>query len=234
MKLNYKSLAVIFSALAMVVCQPAAFDLNVDSWRTDASLFGGKAIVSTDGNTWGVVNAGQLRATFVGDIYNSYPQSWTTYCTDINVNLKSGVFEPLTWNEAELAEHYPVWTGSTALASSIYLTYRDDVASNSDAVGLQLAIWNALYNGSTWNEGVFQVKSASSGAFSYVDKIYGNLNELVAPELGSWWMPVSSDGSQRRNQGLIGNTVSVPEPGSTLVASLIGLLGLYGLRRRVS
>jgi hypothetical protein len=27
---------------------------------------------------------------------------------------------------------------------------------------------------------------------------------------------------------------SVPEPGSTLVASLIGLLGLYGLRRRVS
>ena len=248
-KLYSKVVASVFAALTLVVGQSAVFNLNVDTWKNDNALFGGTATISTDsGANWSSVGAGQFQATFVGGVYDGYPQSWFTYCTDALLPLKSGYYVPLSWTDAEDAYHNPAWIdGGSALASSIYQAYDGNVGSlgeiNSDAqaVGLQLAIWNALYNGNDWESAtrLFQVTSAPAGAVTFVDTIYGNLNniEIQFPaQSGTWWMPSDSLGEQRRNQGLIGPTFPsqrVPEPGTTMASLMVGLGFLAFARRKL-
>ena len=240
-RLYSKMVVSMFVALTLVVGQSAVFNLNVNTWQSDNTLFGGSARISTDsGTTWKSVGAGQFRATFVGDVYDNYPQSWLTYCTDVNFPLLKGTaqYTPMSWSDAAEKNHSPLWTGGdTGLASSIYLTYYESVTSKAEAVGLQLAIWNALYNGSDWNTGLFQVETATAGALNFAASVYGNIDGLIPPLAGTWWMPIDGQGNQRMNQGLIGPTFPsqrVPEPGSTVASLLAGLLGLSALRRKLT
>ena len=232
-------MASVFAALTLVVSQAAVFNLNVDTWRNDNALFGGTATISTDGGiTSKGVGAGQFRATFVGGVYDNYPQSWFTYCTDALLPLKSGYYVPLSWADAVTPPvyHNPPWdNGDTGLASSLYLTYSDSIASDAQAVGLQLAIWNALYNGPIWNGGDFQVSGATPGAIAEAMLMLENEN-LIPPLAGTWWMPSDSLGEQRRNQGLIGPTFPsqrVPEPGTTMASLMVGLGFLAFARRKL-
>jgi len=132
-----KYIAVLIAALTLSAVNAASFNLVLDTWRNDASLFGGGAHLSYDGGlSWKSTGAGQFRATFDGPSYNNYPNSWITYCTDVQWTLQGGLFEPTPWAEASSLN----WNGNKALASSVYLTFRDTISSNEQAVGLQLAI----------------------------------------------------------------------------------------------
>ena len=223
-----KYVAILTTVFALSTANAVSFNLTVDTWLNDSFLYGGNATISlNEGLNWKNVNAGQFKAVFNGPVYDSYPNSWITYCTDVDLTLKGGFFEPVLWeNIANVS-----WAESdTQLVSSLYLTFKNTITSNQEAVALQLAIWDAIYDGGDgFSTGKFQSTSATGDALTLATQYLNS--SLVEPQEGTWWKPVTSSGEYRRNQGLIGN--AVPEPGSTLVASLIGLVGLGLLRKRM-
>jgi hypothetical protein len=225
-----KKLVIALLMFAVVTVNAALYNINVDTWLNDSSLHGGSATVSADGgSTWRSVYAGQFEANFVGEPYDGYPQSFTTFCTDINRYLHNGNYQPLSWSDAVNVSHNPSWTpNGDLLASSIFLTWRKIVNNNASAVGVQLAIWDALYDN---GDGALSGKFRSSTDFSLY--LSGPNNSLLLPaESGTWWMPTDSYGNLREDQGLMGNVVTpVPEPTTVLAGALLLIpFGLSTLR----
>lgn len=224
-----KLLITLAAAFSWLTANAVSYNLNVDTWLNDSSLYGGSALVSTSGGTtWSGVYAGQFEANFVGTPAPGYGQSFVTYCTDVNNGLSNGLFEPLSWAAAATVPHNPLWTGSPSLASSIYLSWLGAVNSNADAVGVQLAIWDALQDGGDGpNSGLFR----STTDFSLY--LTGPLaTSLVPAQLGTLWEPVSANGNYRQAQGLIGHVSRVPDTGNSVAMLALGLIGIGAFRRK--
>lgn len=209
-------MTVIMACVVVVTSNATLYNINVDTWLNDSSLYGGTTTISTTGGTsWRNVYAGQFEANFVGTPAPGYNQSFLTYCTDINNWLDNGYYRPVSW-EPFLAPHNPPWDGSVGwvAASSIFTAWRNNVDSNAEAIGVQLAIWDALYDGGDgWNSGTFR---STIDFATYLRSPNGQI--LSTPTSIDWWMPTYSDGTYREAQGLMGN-VAVPEP-STLLAGV--------------
>jgi len=229
----YLGMALVALALLVTTANAALFNISVDTWLNDPTLHGGQTTVSLDNGGWRGVYAGEFEANFIGAAYDSYPQSWKTYCTDLNNWLGSGYFQPKDWTDALAAQHSPTWTGSPLDAQGVYLKYRDTISTGAEAVGLQLAVWNLLYDTDlSVSGGSFRAKDGTVGSIDWANTYLADFNRSTEP--GTWWEPTWQDGSVRKAQGLLGNTVSVPDGGGTLASMLIGLGTLIGWRRKLA
>lgn len=205
-----KWLASVLLVLGMVLCVEATpYQLNINPWVN------GQNVSITLDNQTRTVYAGEFSATFVGTPYDGYPQTWETYCTDLNETLwaQGNLWEPVSLTDAVslngAATHWS--TGGLDTASDVYLSFRDD--PGVAGTPLQLAIWQSLYGDR------FHINNPS---------LEQQVGQLIATredyhETGTWWMPTDSAGTWHRGQGLIGNTVTVPDGGSTLGLLALGL-----------
>jgi len=223
-------MALVALASLVTTASAATFNIQVDTWLNDSTLQGGQASIRYDGrDAWRTVNAGEFEANFVGLPYSGYSQSWVTYCTDVGNWLADGYFEPLTWVSAEQAPHNPNWVGDPLRAQGLYLAYQDRVRTSAQAVGLQLAIWNSLYDvDNTVSSGMFRARDITPGGVSWANCYLSN--DVVSVASGTWWEPVTLRGDYRPAQGLMGHPV--PEAGTTLATLLMGLGSLVGFRKR--
>jgi len=228
-KLLGLALVALFALITTV--SAAEFRLNVDTWLNDSSLYGGQSSVSLNGGfTWRTVYAGQFEANFVGDVAPGYSGSFKTYCTDLNNWLGSGFFAPIGLDTASLAPHNPVWTGNPLAAMGVYEAYGGLVSNGAQAAGLQLAIWNLLYDSDrTVSSGAFRATGGTVGAVEWANTF---LQDQHIADCGTWWEPTWANGTYREAQGLLGPCQPVPEGGGTMASLAIGCLGVFGLRRK--
>lgn len=195
---------------------------------------------------------GDVRADVGQLIMTTSASGWQstlyTYCTDVGADLAT------TYNYTAYAFTAPQATGvdpqwiSGGIQNAADLWYAFSASAGLDATGvkeagLQLAIWEALYNNRTTytssdffssSNGGFHITSGDAGNIALAaDDAAAWLNSLgnvpAAPN-GDWLAPVNSDGVICGSQGLlypITPPAEVPEATSTLMlfGSALATLG---------
>lgn len=202
------------ASLVLAASCHAQVQLNISTWMNNTSLYGGGATVRLDGVTHNVL-AGQIQATGPGG-------SFLAYCTDLSNTLLAGWFTPMDVSLAPgNGSTNPQWVpGGIARSAWAARTFGPEVDSDHKAVGLQLAVWELLYDTQpSGNSGRLQFHHPFASA------ILSQTPENPAAD-GTWWMPSNQAGLYRVGQGL----VDVPEP-STWVAGL-ALVGLAAWRMK--
>lgn len=206
------------TALASIVlaasCK-AQVHLSLSTWLDNPNLYGGSATLSLDGITRNVL-AGQIQAT-------SSTGSFVSYCTDLGNVLAAGWFTPVDISIAPgSGSTNPQWTpGGIQRSTWAARTFGPLVASNDDAIGLQLAIWECLYDSQL---------SGNSGRLQFV---HPKAQQIIAavpsnPDVpGVWYMPSGSTGVYRIAQGL----VDVPEPSTWAAGIAVMALAARRIKR---
>jgi hypothetical protein len=152
----------------------------------------------------------------------------STYCTDVGVSIASTYnYTPLSFTAAaSVGGVNPTWiSGGIQNAAAIWYANKGSAVTVDQQAGLQLAIWEALYNNkSTYTAGSFF--SSSNGGFHILSSDVGDIavaatdaagylnglsGDLAAPS-GDWLEPNNDCGSQ----GLLYPS-QVPEATSTLM-----------------
>jgi hypothetical protein len=206
------------------------------------------SIDTSDGN--GNALVGQLIMTTSDPGWQSV---LATYCTDVGENLaRSFNYSPYSFTDPQATGVDPKWiSGGIQNAAAIWYAY--SASANADPTGvkeagLQLAIWEALYNnqatytGSSFfdsSNGGFYITSADFGnvaraandAATYLD----SLGSLTPAPNGDWLAPVDSDDVICGSQGLLYPIApppcqSVPDMSSTfmLFGAALTALGFAG------
>lgn len=171
------------------------------------------------------------------------PSDWFyTFCTDIGVSIKFGQtyeYNPVPFVPTP-THPTPAWTANgIQFAAQLYKSHLNDAIANPVAgTGLQLAIWEVLYD-SSWDltGGKFTAKNtldntAPVGAkpTDFATTYLSQLSQVVPNYPGTYYQPVANQAGVMTYQGLI----RVPEGGATLALLGMGLMGLAGLRRKLS
>jgi hypothetical protein len=240
-------LLALLTSLTVTTYGNISYDLDVKTWLKDQNLYGGKVKVSVNSPNYRTVNAGQLLVTFDEDEIplDQYDNPWLAYCTDVNNNLNQGLWKPLPSNVAEHSPQYqnPDWDGSLDFAYRLFATFAYQIDSDAKAIGLQTAIWEALYDEQfDLNSGWFKAQDAPGfyGALDWAETYLYTPSDLLVDISNRnlvWWEPVGYAGNYRNSQGLI----SVPNPPNIIPESstylllipLIGL-GIYAFRKQRS
>jgi len=157
----------------------------------------------------------------------------STYCTDVGIDLQSPYnYTPYTFAAAQAASGgvNPKWIlGGIQNAAAIWYANKGSVVTVDQQAGLQLAIWEALYNNPSGitassffssSNGGFYILSSDAGdiataATDAANFLNGLSGDLPAPD-GTWLAPVGLDGSICGSQGLLYPISQVPEATSTL------------------
>lgn len=170
------------------------------------------------------------------------PSDWFyTFCTDIGVSIKFGQtynYDPVPFVPTPTHPN-PAWTANgIQFAAELYKSHLNEAIANPVAgTGLQLAIWEVLYD-TTWDvaSGKFTAKNtldntAPVGAkpTDFTTAYLSQLSQVVPNYPGTYYQPQPKEG-EKPYQGLI----RVPEGGATLALLGMGLMGLAGLRRKLS
>ena len=185
--------------------------------------------------------AGLLDVEILGaDSFGLDDGRYDVFCTELN-EYASG--NPRSYHMDTLANLTipstpPAMTTSRRIAIEKLFSIRDEIDSNLDAAGMQVAIWeisqdvnfgqitgpgagNFFLTGS--NSNFQQIRDAANG---YLSRL-GSLSQVSV-------LGMVNDGSQdfvMGNPSPQGNTTPIPEPGSLAIFA-IGLVGLAGRRRR--
>ncbi|HEX3799472.1 MAG TPA: hypothetical protein VH413_12300 [Verrucomicrobiae bacterium] len=187
----------------------------------------------------------------------NYSSTLLTYCTDIGAVLANTYnYTPTALGSATGVA--PAWiTGGIQNVAKLW--YNDQNAplaagqtAATQTAGLQLAIWELLYNNitpgsfttsqfsSSSNKG-FQLvttydASAVSLAEQYACSVLNNLNNLPAEQNVEWLAPTSSTGKTTGSQGLLYETTGTKTVGGPDATTTLPLLGFavtaLGLARR--
>jgi hypothetical protein len=179
-----------------------------------------------------------------------------TYCTDVGADLaRTYNYNPYAFTDPQATGVNPKWiSGGIQNAATIWYAYSASAGADATGVqeaGLQLAIWEALYN----NKGTYTSSSffsSSNGGF-YIRSFDGgeiaaaagdaatwlnSLGSLPSAPNGDWLAPVNGDGVICGSQGLLypiaPPTQQVPEANSTLMllGAALTTLGLAGRKLR--
>jgi hypothetical protein len=175
-----------------------------------------------------------------------------TYCTDVGTLLSSThAYTPLSFTDPLSTGVNPLWvSGGIQNAAKLWYAYNDAASTAAQKAGLQLAIWEALYNSkssyadsdffSSANNG-FYVRSSDTGnvgsAVDYAVAVLNNLSTLSSAPNGTWLAPVLANGSIGGSQGLfypLPPPPSVPDAAFslTLLGIAITALGIAGRKLR--
>lgn len=169
------------------------------------------ASISVNGSSFTSVYAGQLT-------FSSSSGSLSTYCADALSFLNSSA-HTYTQSSLTLTPDTNLGKAGTILANS-----QASALTAAQQAGLQLAIWEALYDGGTSFDatGKFAVNGASAEALGYASQYYASY--CVTPSNCVTSFSTSQSGGQSQ-------MTAVPEP-MTLGALGMGTLALLRRRRK--
>jgi len=146
--------------------------------------------------------------------------NFNTICVDLDHEIGGGA----SWGADCLDSN--TQGGGLQLAGNIIASYYGLVTTNEQASGLQLAAWEAVYDGgltADFSNGNFVVNNASSGALAWAALYYDTGS--VVPGNAHYLRPADGSGGQ----GQMGMPMApVPEPATLAVLGL----GVMAMRRR--
>jgi hypothetical protein len=163
-----------------------------------------------------------------------------TYCTDVDTFLSTTYnYTPTPITATTPTGVSPTWT-SGGIQNAATLWYNDKAAASAggalSTAGLQLAIWELLYNNITGgysftsqNNNGFYITSTDSTTLAvenYAANLLGGLGSLSAAQNVEWMAPTMANGSIGGSQGLLYQTVGSTDltaPDSTSSLALFGL-----------
>ncbi len=164
-----------------------------------------------------------------------------TYCTDVGAFLSTTYnYTPTPITPSSPTGVNPAWI-SGGIQNAAKLWYNDKAAATAggalSTAGLQLALWELLYNNITGgysftsqNNNGFYITSTDSTTLAvenYAANLLGNLGNLSAPQNVEWMAPTMANGSIGGSQGLLYQTVGTTDltaPDSTSTLALFGLV----------
>lgn len=170
----------------------------------------------------------------------SYTSTLLTYCTDVGVSL-STTYNYTPTPLANATGVAPAWvSGGIQNAATLWYNDKGTATSVTQMAGLQLAIWELLYNSvassyssstftSSANKGFYVTTTGSSitSAESYAATLLNGFKSLPAEQNVIWLDPTAANGTTNcGSQGLLyqtpgTTTVTSPDAGSTM--TLLGL-----------
>jgi len=209
--------------------------------KAEVVSLGGERVV----NAW----AGELNWIWLSGQPASMADAFYTYCVDLKADetdhqgIAVRTTDEMTGSTPNVGQK-AAWLFNT-YAAAIHDDY--SAASKSRAAGLQLAIWEVLYDTPSQNT-IYEVDGSKAGKGNFYATglytsaaaiSYGNL--YLQSLLGTGTSYLSADAtwldSDNAKYGMTGGpgqdqiASSVPEPG-TLVLLAAGLLGIAGTRRK--
>lgn len=166
----------------------------------------------------------------VPDAPSGMPTAFQALCVDLKNTVSQGDTYPVDLIPLPDAGLHGLL--NSGRAAYLYSTYAAASLSNTEASGLQLAVWDILYDGGDGlNVGSFQATNASSGAQTH-------FNAYLVDSLGksgtATWLRATTHPNNTR-QDLIGpafNGNVIPEPSAIALLAAGGLPMLTVLRRR--
>ncbi len=225
-----KRLLTIAAVLVTLLCPASARADSLTFQNTGLGVWnvtiGGSALGS-GGPVTGF--AGQIDWSWLNGPPPGFENNVVTYCVDV----LHDVISPETvevWSTNDMPGVSPNVSNAGQLAAWLYNTYAGSITTNAQAAGLQIALWEALYDG-TPDANVVQAALTTGTIFfsglsaDVIGAATGYLTGLTTATLGTSaiWLD-SSDG-----QGQITN---VPEPASLSLIAL-GLCTAYRTRRKL-
>ncbi len=166
------------------------------------------------------INGGSFNSVLVGELtFSSSGGSLSTYCVDALSPLGSSA---KSYTVSELVQ-----TPTTGLgkAATILANFQSSATTAAQQAGLQLAIWEALYDGgSTFdaNSAGFKVTGASSEALSFASTYYNSFDKPTNLDVTFYCTNQAGGQSQ---------ITAVPEP-MTFATLGVGLVALVRRRRK--
>ncbi len=209
---------------------------------------------SYSGETGGGVSMGIVTADYTGaaQVGQMIMTSTTvgaqspilTFCTDVGAMLSVPAYNYTPESLSAATGVAPAWiNGGIQKAASLWEADKGSVTTATQGAGLQLAIWEVLYNnvgtgfsssafGNSGNGG-FQVTSTDSSTIAaeiYAANLIANSTSLPATSDVYWLAPTAPNGTTGGSQGLLvqsATPMSTPPPSATPdAASTLGLLGV--------
>jgi len=209
--------------LAMLCLMPTA----ASAATLDFTGMGKNEIVTIAGERAITAYAGELDWNWLGTPPAGFSQSLYTYCVDVLNNETDP--QDVTVKSTDVLAATDTAPGAGAKIAWLVNTYAATVhatGTNAQAAGLQLAIWETLYDsaGGTFDfgTGFFFVKQASMGA---IDAANGYLTNLYASNGTGHAIWLDSPEGHGQDQ------VTVPEP-STLALLMLGAGLVFAFRRK--
>jgi hypothetical protein len=205
----------------------------------DVSTFTGPNVTISSAFATGTFVGGSVT---ISDVQGLAPlangSSFISFCVD----LQHTISPPVNNQQATLGL-MSNWNGYGAFspqanagryAAYLYNTYSASLANNDQRAGLQLAIWNVLYDADfTVGGGAFSA-SAPGGALTAANTFLTglNANQAIAATSDAYWLRLDNGAAGSAPQDFIGPAV-VPDGGATVMLLGGALLGLGTLRRRL-
>lgn len=216
--MNSKLLSI---SLAAVVVAALASTARADNFQYTGMNLGNAETATLYMNGNKIVTAYTGKIDFVNVNTST---AFSTVCADINSDLNSGS------HSYNLSSTDPLGSTGVDKAGRIVGQYFALATTADQQAGLQLAVWDALYNGSSsfdltgskTNTG-FSVTGASSGALTWGASYYAAVNTNFG---SATYLQTSASGGQSQL-----TAQAVPEPAS-IAALGVGLVGLFVRRRR--
>ena len=173
-----------------------------------------------------------------------------TYCTDVGtlLSLATHAYTPLSFTDSRSTGVNPLWVaGGIQNAAKLWYAYNNLASTDVQKAGLQLAIWEALYNNKSSyadsdffnniNNGGFYVESSNNGniaaAVDYAELVLNNLSNLPSAPDGIWLAPTEVVGGVTKIQGSQGLFYRVPDGASSLILLGIGITAIAVMGRRL-
>lgn len=183
----------------------------------------------------------------ISDLKGLAPYDSTSSFIAFCVDLQHSIAPPIDDQNAALQlmsewdgyGNFTPQTNAGNYAAYLYNTYATLVSTADERAGLQLALWNVLYdNDFLVGTGAFSASgSASAGARNLANQYLGNLalNLATAKTADAYWIRLYPVGGNPEDspQDFIGpRVVTTPDGGATLALLGGGLMALGLVRRR--
>jgi hypothetical protein len=212
--------------VAMIVSAARIVSANTVAYTYTGETGGGVDIGINTGDWSGTADVGQLVMTTSNPNFSS---TLLSYCTDVGVFLANTYnYTPTPLSSATGVA--PVWiSGGIQNAATLWYNDKATAATATQTAGLQLAIWELLYNNvaSSYSTSIFSSHSnkgfylttsdaGTLAAETYAVSILNNFKNLPPEQNVEWLAPTESNGAIGGSQGLLYQTPSVPDASSTL------------------
>ena len=216
--MNYKLLTASAAALALV---PASHAVSVEFLGSVSGK--SKGVEIKHNGSWQNVSAGVLAINVDGN------GPIEAFCVDLDHSISTGNVWDV--NLLGFGDH-PADSADVAVAMNVLVSKGLSVSSNNEGAAVQLAVWDALYDGADGlDTGDFQARNLSAGLISAFNTVTAFNNAPSAPVgdfIFTYYEATDHGPNDDRNQNLV-SLEPVPEPATM---TMLGLGALAALRKR--